>query len=360
MANSIVNQKKMRKLVLIVTGVLLIVFLIYCCVNSKNPINVAMEIYNGIHGVSQTDPQDSQGSQTTNSQNHQGNQTITNEMEVHFIDVGQADSTLFVHNGKTMLYDVATKSRGDDVANYIKELGYNYIDVLVLTHPHDDHMGGTASFLANMEVGTIYGPDIFDIGLDSGWYEDMIDAIDKIDEERNKGVAEENQTSIWQLPQKSNGEFVEFKIGDAKVQFLAPLEDEYSDMNDYSICAKVTYGTVDIMMTGDATSSVEKALIQEGYDLDVEIFQAGHHGSDTSNSSLFLEAMTPEAIIISCGMKNKHNHPVESVIELYEDMKIPVYRTDEVGDIVMVTDGTNYSFNKPKGTYISGAEYRGE
>lgn len=357
MDNDVVNQNQKRKLILIVITTLLIVFLIYCGIKGKNPINVAMEIYNGIQGVSQTDPQEPQGSHATNSQ------TITNvngEMEVHFIDVGQADATLFVHNGKTMLYDVATKSRGDDVANYIKELGYNYIDVLVLTHPHDDHMGGTASFLANMEVGTIYGPYIFDIGLDSGWYEDLIDEIDKIDAERNKGVAEEERISIWQLPKNSNGEFVQFNIGDAKVQFLAPLEDEYSDPNDYSICAKVTYGTVDIMMTGDAPSSVEKALIQENYNLDVEIFQAGHHGSDTSNSSLFLEAMTPEAIVISCGMKNKHNHPVQSVIELYEEMKIPVYRTDEVGDIVMVTDGTNYSFNKPKGTYTSGAEYRGE
>ena len=286
--------------------------------------------------------------------------TVSGEMTVHFIDVGQADATLFVQNGQTMLFDAATRNRGDDVVEYIKNLGIDYIDVLVLSHPHDDHMGGSAEILNNIEVGTVYGPDIFSIkSLDTiGWYNNMVDAIDTIDEERNKDVAEDNQTSIWNFPRKENGEFAKFNIGDAIVEFYAPFEEEYSDLNDYSICAKVTFGTIDVFLTGDATTSVEEALISEGYNLDVEIFQAGHHGSDTSNSKEFLEAMSPESIVISCGMENKYNHPVKSVVELYKEMEIPVYRTDESGSIVMTTDGTNYSFNKNPGTYTSGEEYR--
>lgn len=193
-----------------------------------------------------------------------------------------------------------------------------------------------------------------------GWYIDMITAVDEIDKKRNEGIAEENQTSIWHFPRNSKGEFEKFKIGDAIVEFYAPLEDEYSDLNDYSICAKVTFGKVDIMLTGDATKSVEKALIEKGYDLDVEIFQASHHGSDTGNCKEFLEAMTPESIVISCGMKNRYNHPVKSVLESYQEMNIPVYRTDESGDIVMTTDGTTYSFDKEAGTYTSGKEYKME
>ena len=285
---------------------------------------------------------------------------VEGEMTVHFIDVGQADATLFVQNGHTMLFDAATKNRGDELVEYIKKLGIEYIDVLILSHPHDDHMGGAAEVLNNIEVGTVYGPDIFDISsLDSiRWYLDMIDAIDRIDQERNKNVPKDAQTSIWQLPRNNKGEFAKFNIGQAIVEFYAPLEDEYSDKNDYSICAKVTFGTVDIILTGDATTSVEKALIAEGCDLDIEIFQAGHHGSDTSNSKEFLEAMSPECIVISCGMKNKYNHPVKSVVELYDKMDIPVYRTDESGDIIMTTDGTKYSFNKEPGTYTSGEEYK--
>jgi len=300
--------------------------------------------------------------ENTETDENQEAVNVEGEMTVHFIDVGQADATLIVQDGHAMLFDAATKSRGDELVEYIKNLGINYIDVLVLSHPHDDHMGGSAEVLNNIEVGTVYGPDIFDISsLDElGWYNDMLDAIEKIDSKKNEGVPEEEETSIWHFPRNDKGEFAKFKIGDAIVEFYAPLEDEYSDKNDYSICAKVSFGTVDLMFTGDATSSVEKALITEGYDLDIEIFQAGHHGSDTSNSEEFLEAMSPESIVISCGMKNKYNHPVESVIEMYEKMNITVYRTDEAGTIVMTTDGTNYSFDKEPGTYTSGSEYRQE
>ena len=303
----------------------------------------------------------SQSNSQTNSQTNSQIVEVQGEMTVHFIDVGQADATLFIQNGETMLFDAATRNRGDDLVEYIQNLGIDYIDVLVLTHPHDDHMGGSAEILNNIEVGTIYGPDIFSISsLDTiGWYNNMLDAIDKIDEERNKGIPENKQTSIWEFPRNEKGEFAKFNIGDAIVEFYAPFEDEYSDLNDYSICAKVTFGTVDVFLTGDATTSVEKSLIAEGNDLDVEIFQAGHHGSDTSNSKEFLEAMSPECIVISCGMENKYNHPVKSVIDLYKKMDIPVYRTDESGNIILTTDGTKYSFDKEPGTYTSGEEYKG-
>lgn len=309
--------------------------------------------------------EESEGESTQGAHGNQDSQAqlqVDGEMQVHFIDVGQADATLFVQNGCAMLFDAATKNRGDDLVEYIQNLGIDYIDVLVLSHPHDDHMGGSAEILKNIDVGVVYGPDIFDINsLDTiGWYNDMLDEIDKIDESRNEGVSEANQTSVWKFPRNDNGEFAKFNIGDAVVQFYAPLEDEYSDLNDYSICAKVTFGEIDIFLTGDATTSVEKELIAEGYDLDVEVFQAGHHGSDTSNSKQFLEAMSPESIVISCGMENRYNHPVKSVIELYERLNIPVYRTDESGNIVMTTNGTEYSFNKDPGTYTSGAEYKGE
>lgn len=292
---------------------------------------------------------------------------VEGEMQVHFIDVGQADATLFIQGDQVMLFDVATAGRGDDLVKYLQDLNIDYIDVLVLTHPHDDHMGGAAEVLNNIEVGKVYGPDIFDImefdengkKLDPpNWYEDMVAAIDSIDDKANKGVPEDEQTSIWHLPRNEEGEFEKFNIGEAVVQFYAPFEDSYSDKNDYSICAKVSFGTVDIMLTGDATTAVEEELIKANYNLDVEIFQAGHHGSDTSNSKEFLEAMSPECIVISCGMANKYNHPVESVINLFKKMDIPVYRTDESGNIIMTTDGTEYIFSVEPGTYTSGEEYR--
>lgn len=347
-----IKRKRGRKLKFILAGLLSVCIFMTGCSETfvEDALNIALEALYEVIFL----PEDEKNQEQEIPSNVEG------EMTVHFIDVGQADATLFVQNGHAMLFDAATKSRGDELVEYIKKLGIEYIDVLVLTHPHDDHMGGSAEILSSIEVGTVYGPDIFDINsLDTlGWYNDMIDAIDEIDSERNKGVSKENQTSIWKYPINEEGEFVKFNIGDAVVEFYAPLEDEYSDLNDYSICAKVTFGTVDLLLTGDATSSVEKALISKGYDLDVEIFHASHHGSDTGNSKVFLKTITPECIVISCGMRNRHNHPVKSVLELYKEMNIPIYRTDESGSIIMTTDGTKYSFNKAAGTYTSGAEYK--
>ena len=287
---------------------------------------------------------------------------VDGEMVVHFISVGQSDATLFVCDGEVMLFDAAIKSQGDEVVEYIKGLGIDTIDVLVLSHPHDDHMGGSAYVLNNLNVEVMYAPDVIEYMAEEGdapqWYEDMLDSVERIDAERNEGLPEEEWVSIWKFPRNDEGEFAKFNIGDAVVEFLAPLEDEYSDKNDFSICAKVTFGTVDIMLTGDATSDVESDLIEKGYDLDVEVFQASHHGSDTGNSREFLEAMTPDCIVISCGMKNRYKHPIKSVMDLYKEMNIPVYRTDEQGHIVMTTDGTDYSFNVGYGTYTSGAEYK--
>ena len=346
------KRKGLRKVKLLAVILLCLCFFITGCTEQQieDTVKIAVDVFIG-------DLNDSENEEVGESQNPVN---VEGEMTVHFIDVGQADATLFVQDGHVMLFDAATKSRGDELVKYIQNLGIEYIDVLVLSHPHDDHMGGAAEVLNNIEVGVVYGPDIFDIdSLDTiGWYNNMLDAIDVIDEKRNEGIEESKQTSIWQFPRDEEGEFAKFNIGDAIVEFYAPLEEEYSDLNDYSICAKVTFGTIDVFLTADATKAVEKALIAEKYDLDVEIFQASHHGSDTGNSKEFLEAMSPECIVISCGMGNRYNHPIKSVVELYEKMGIPVYRTDESGNIVMTTDGKTYSFNQNPGTYTSGAEYK--
>lgn len=278
---------------------------------------------------------------------------VDGEMEVHFIDVGNADATLFIQGDYTMLYDAATKSRGDDIVLYLQELGIEYLDVLVLTHPHDDHMGGASVVLDSIEIGTVYAPDILDIQeLDSRkWFNALLDSIDAIDAERNNGG------SIWHFPQDENENMVSFYLGDAKVEFLAPLEGKYSDFNDYSICARISYGDIDVMMTGDATDKVEKQILDTGKNVEAEVFQASHHGSDTGNSEAFIEEMQTECVVISCGVGNQYQHPKEKVMNYLEEEGLPVYRTDEQGTIIMVTNGTDYGFNVEPGTYISGDDY---
>ena len=319
-------------------------------------------------GVNITDilPNDETNNPTIQNPPNNEIQEAQGQLMLHMIDVGQADCFLLVQEDQTALVDCGTRSTGKDAVDYLKSIGIKKLDYVFGTHPHDDHMGGAAEVLNNIEVGKLYAPDIFDImeyNKDGDpikppvWYSEMMTAVNSIDAQLNKGVPKNQQTSIWNFPVNEDGEFEKFTIGDAVVQFYAPLEDDYSDKNDYSICAKVSFGSIDIMMTGDATTAVEKALLKQNYDLDVEIFQAGHHGSDTSNSKDFLNEMSPECIVISCGMQNKHNHPLKSVIELFKNFGLPVYRTDESGNIIMTTDGTEYIFSAEPGTYTSGKEY---
>lgn len=362
-ANETVKKKKgFRRLSILLSILLVMSLLLTGCTEEQveDIVDIGVDIL--IDALAPKDTEASGETQTGDSTTNSEAVTVEGTMEVHFIDVGQADATLIIQGDRVMLFDAATKGRGDELVEYIQNLGIDYIDVVILSHPHDDHMGGAAKLLnSDIKVGKIYGPDIFELmdTADSpGWYNDMIDAVDRLDAELNQGIPENQQTSIWHFPRNSKGEFAKFNIGEAIVEFYAPLEDEYSDKNDYSICAKVSFGTIDIMFTGDATSSVEKALIEEGYNLDVEVFQAGHHGSDTSNSEEFLNAMSPETVVISCGMKNKYDHPIKSVMELFKEMDLTVYRTDESGNIVMTTDGTTYSFNVDPGTYTSGEEYK--
>lgn len=357
------KKKRFRGIALLMAIVLCLSLLAACSDEQvEEGIGIAIDI---LVDVLSPDTEETEGNTEPSQDSDVTHETVEvdGEMTVHFISVGQSDATLFVCDGEVMLFDAALKTQGDELVEYIKGLGIDTIDVMVLTHPHDDHMGGSAYVLDNLNVEVMYAPDVFELMAEEGddapgWYEDLLESVERIDAERNGDLPEEEWTSIWHFPRNDEGEFAKFNIGEAVVEFLAPLEDEYSDKNDYSICAKVTYGTVDIMLTGDATSQVERDLIEEGYNLDVEVFQASHHGSDTGNCQEFLEAMTPDCIVISCGMKNRYSHPIKSVMDLYQEMGIPVYRTDEQGHIIMTTDGTDYSFNVGYGTYTSGEEYK--
>lgn len=288
-------------------------------------------------------------SQTQESESYYNPET-SGTLEMHTIDVGQADSILIRCNDEVMLVDCGTASRGDDVTKYLQDLGITKIDVLVGTHPHDDHMGGMAEVINNFDIGVLYVPNLDDLEITTNWFINFLKAVDAKDEEYNNGK------SIWEFPKDENGEFRKFNLGTAVVQILAPSKDSYSNKNNYSIAMKISFGEVDIMLTGDAEALAEKEIISTGYNLESEIFKAGHHGSDTSNTEEFLEAVNPKYVIISAGFGNKYNHPIKSVMERFERNKIPVYRTDESGTIIMVTNGKDIEFNANPGDYLSGEE----
>lgn len=246
------------------------------------------------------------------------------------------DSILFMQKDKVMLIDCGTRSKGDTVVNYLKELGIKKIDVLIGTHPHDDHMGGMAEVINNFEIGTLYTPDTSDNNITTSWYLNFLEAV------------EVNKLN-WIYPKAGDT----FNLGEAIVQILAPNSNKYDDLNNYSIVTRITYGSVSILSMGDAEKLSEDEILKNGLGIQSQIIKVGHHGSNTSNSEKFINEVNPQYALISAKKGNSYNHPIKSVMELFEKKNIKVYRTDESGTIIMTTNGTNITFNKEPGDYLA-------
>lgn len=250
--------------------------------------------------------------------------TAGHEMRVHFIDVGQGDS-IFIEspNGKTMLVDGGVKGAGQQVVSYLKELGVNKLDIVVATHPDADHIGGLIPVLNSIDIGQFY-----DSGKvhTSQTFEEMLTLID------TKNIP-------YNVPK--TGDSIAFD-DDIKVKVLNANEN-VRDNNDASIVLKIAYGNVSFLLTADAGIALEKEMMK--YDVKATILKAGHHGSNTSSSVEFVQAVHPEVAILSYGEGNKYGHPHAEVVERLQAIGSKIYATAEAGTVIVSTDGVNYDVN---------------
>lgn len=245
-------------------------------------------------------------------------------LAVHFIDVGQGDSILIESKGEFALIDGGEYKEKDKLIGYLDKIDIDSISYVFSTHPHSDHCGGLSEVIRNYSCGTLVYPDVL---TESNTWEHVLDAADE------RGVA-------FLIPKPGDV----FQVGSASITVFSPSTDSiYSSLNDYSIVCKVEYGNTSLLLTGDAEKIVEKELLRSGYDLEADVYKCGHHGSSTSNSDAFLDAVNPSAAIISCGKGNDYGHPHQEVRKALKDRDIPVWRTDESGTIVMYSDGENIS-----------------
>ena len=245
-------------------------------------------------------------------------------LAVTFLNVGQGDSSFIEFpNGKCMLIDASTSGEGERVCNHIAAKGYTKIDYLVATHPHTDHIGGMKYVTDYFEIGTVYLPDA---PSSTATYKNFLKAL-------KSGGADVKKA-------KSGAEFSE---GDVKVEILTPISESYEDLNNYSAVVKVTYNKKSFLFTGDAEELVETELLDNGADLKADVLKVGHHGSSSSTSQAFLDAVDPEIAIISCGKDNDYGHPHKEVLNRLENADIKVYRTDVNGDIPIVSNGLEVS-----------------
>ena len=240
---------------------------------------------------------------------------------------------------KTLLIDCGTKSKGDTVVNYLNDLGIKNIDILIGTHPHDDHMGGMAKVINNFNIGVLYAPDTSNKNITTNWYIEFLTAVEEKNVEWNYPVVGEN-----------------ISFGEANLQILAPNSTEYEDLNNYSIATIITFGEVRILSMGDAEYLSENEILNKELNVQADILKVGHHGSNSSTSEKFLNKVNPKYAIISAKLGNTYNHPTKTVMNLLNKKEIAVYRTDESGTIVMRTNGKNINFDKEPGDYLSGSE----
>ena len=263
-----------------------------------------------------------------------GVKSVVGELEIHFLDVGQADSTLIICDGQTMLIDTGLDDQGTKIQNYLKKQGIERLDYLVLTHPDADHIGSADVIMTKFEIGTIF---MSNFEKETKTYKNLFKLI------------EENQIK-YLSPAVGNV----YALGSASFQILAPNR-EYDDPNDASIALMVTHGENTFLFTGDAEKAAEEDMLANGLSLDADLYHAGHHGSKTSSSEEFLDAVLPRYVVISCGVDNSYGLPDAEVLNNLRARYVKIFRTDEQGTIVATSDGEEITFNcAPSETWQAG------
>lgn len=246
------------------------------------------------------------------------------ELAVHYIDVGQADATLFEfawdEEDYTILYDAGDWTN-TDVVDYLTDNDIQELDLVIASHPDADHIGQLDKVVEQFEVGEVWmsgnttSSDVFIRSLEAihkyevGYYEPRA------------------------------GE--QFDIGPLSMEILHP-NVLTGDTNADSISMFVSYGEIDFLFTGDAGKKQEMEIVNSGVNIDAEILSLGHHGSDTSSAPAFIDAVNPEVAIYSAGEGNSYGHPHASVVSLIREKGIELYGTDQNGTIIVRTDGESY------------------
>lgn len=250
----------------------------------------------------------------------------TDQMDVHFIDVGQGDATLVTCGGHAMLIDAGDDTKGTAIQNYLQKQKVTKLDYLILTHPDADHIGGAPVIITKFDISNVF---VSNFEKDNQTYRKLMQSLD---DKRIKPLTPEVNSA--------------YTLGSARITILAPGR-EYDNPNDASIALLLKNGSRSFLFTGDAGEEAEKDILKTDIDISADVYKVGHHGSRYSTSKDFFKAVAPSYAVISCAEGNSYGHPHAETMNTLRTNGVLVYRTDEAGTIVASTDGRTISFSVP-------------
>lgn len=247
------------------------------------------------------------------------------DLEVHFIDVGQGDAILIKSKDDAVLIDSGTRVYQDRLLKYLNEEGIKGLNYIIASHPHEDHIGGLAHIINNIKTENIIMPEVT---ANTQSFELLINSIGSNDV--NPIIAKSGDI---------------YEIENSKFVILSPNKNRYEKLNNYSVGIKLVYGSSSFIFTGDAEDVSELEMVERfGQDLRANLLKLGHHGSNTSSTEEFLDAVNPQYAIISLGKNNEYGHPHKEVMDRLEERGITIYRTDMLASIIAKTDGEKIEF----------------
>lgn len=255
------------------------------------------------------------------------NDETENVYKIHFIDVGQGDAIFVETPQQNMLVDAGWNDSG--VTQYLQSLEVERIDIVIGTHPHADHIGGLIEVFQTFEVGEVIDPGVTHTTVTFNNYLATIDLYDIPFTVGRKGME-------WQLSDN------------ASMLLLHPVNPSSNHLNNASIVARVSLGEVILLLTGDAEVEAEQQMLNDPVSLTSHILKVGHHGSYTSSTTEFLDAVQPEVSVIMCGADNPYGHPHNVALERLNAVGTEIYRTDFHGHIIIETDGIEYTITTSK------------
>ncbi len=247
------------------------------------------------------------------------------DLSVHFLDVGQADCALLSYQGQHILIDGGNVDDSRLVVSYLQSQGITQLDLVVSTHPHEDHVGGLSGVLAVFETSRVWTSTTTHA---SKCFDDFLRYADQ------QGITPE-------IP--APGQTLSLR-GGLKITVLGPVKT-YPELNDTSLVLLVQLGSIRFLFTGDMTQTAEADLLASGAELKADVLKVGHHGSYSSTGAAFLQAVAPRYGVISLSSDNPYGYPHKEPMARLQGAGVAVYRTDTQGTVVARTDGKSLSFS---------------